>query len=104
MKRLSPREAKQRLSEGDACIIDVREDVELELARLEPALHIPLARLPQSLDQIPRDRDLILLCHHGVRSAMAGDFLERNGFDRVINLEGGIDAWSRELDPQIPRY
>ncbi|MCP1728633.1 rhodanese-related sulfurtransferase [Natronospira proteinivora] len=104
MKRISPHNAQQRLSAGDACLVDVREAAELEMARLDPALHIPMAQLPQSLTQLPRERDLIMLCHHGIRSAMAADFLERNGFERVLNLEGGIDAWSREVDPQIPRY
>jgi len=104
MQRYAPQQARERLAEGQAYLLDVREVAELELAHLEQAIHIPLAELPQSMDTLPRDREIIVLCHHGVRSAMAADFLERNGFESVSNLEGGIDAWSRELDPDIPRY
>ncbi|MDQ2069610.1 rhodanese-like domain-containing protein [Natronospira bacteriovora] len=103
MRHLTPGQARDRLADG-AVLLDVREPVELELASLPDALHIPLARLPQHLDDLPRDRPLIVMCHHGVRSAMAADFLERSGFTDVSNLEGGIDAWSQTVDERIPRY
>lgn len=104
MERLTPEQARERLEGGDALLVDVREDMERELARLPGSIDIPLAQLPQQLDALPRNQALILMCHHGVRSAMAADFLERHGFERVINLEGGIDAWSHQLDPSVPRY
>jgi rhodanese-related sulfurtransferase len=104
MERLTPEQAQNRLESGDALLIDVREPMERDLARLDGSIDIPLAQLPQHLDTLPRNRALILMCHHGVRSAMAADFLERHGFERVINLEGGIDAWSRDLDSGVPRY
>lgn len=104
MERLSPEQARQRLEAGDALLVDVREPMERELARLPGSIDIPLARLPEQLESLPREQPLILMCHHGIRSAMAADFLERHGFERVINLEGGIDGWSREVDTRIPRY
>lgn len=104
MERLSPEQARQRLESDDAVLVDVREPMERELARLPGSIDIPLARLPDQLDSLPREQPLILMCHHGVRSAMAADFLERHGFERVSNLEGGIDGWSREVDTEIPRY
>jgi len=104
MERYAPSKAQQRLEAGEACLLDVREPSELALASIEGAIHIPLAQIPQAVEQLPRDQEIIVLCHHGVRSAMAADFLERNGFESVSNLEGGIDAWSREVDSEIPRY
>lgn len=104
MDRLTPEQARQALADDEAVLIDVREPVERDVARLPGGLDIPLGQLPDHLDAIPRDRPLILMCHHGVRSAMAAGFLERNGFTGVCNLEGGIDAWSRKIDARVPRY
>ncbi|MEA5446030.1 rhodanese-like domain-containing protein [Gammaproteobacteria bacterium AB-CW1] len=104
MQELPAREAHKLLQSGQASLLDVREPSELALAAVDGALHIPLAQLPQCLDRIPRQRPLIVMCHHGVRSAMAADFLERQGFEDVSNLLGGIDAWSQEVDDDIPRY
>ena len=89
----------------DLIVLDVREPEELELAALSGALHIPMRELPLRVGELPRDRDLAVLCHHGVRSAHVVGWLRAvQGFDRVQNVEGGIDAWSVEVDPSVPRY
>lgn len=105
MRSLAPQEARKRLqAEPEAVLLDVREPWEFDRARLPGARLLPLGALPGRLDELPRDRPLIVYCHHGLRSALAVRFLEQNGFDPVFNLTGGIDAWSLEVDPAVPRY
>ena len=84
-------------------LLDVRQPEEYEAARLEGAVLIPLGELPDKLDALPKDVPLVVMCHHGVRSAHAVHHLRAAGFD-ALNLSGGIDAWSREVDPTVPRY
>ena len=74
------------------------------MARLPRSLWIPLHELPQRLHEIPRDRPVFALCHSGIRSATATTLLRQQGHASARNLAGGIDAWSREVDPGVPRY
>ncbi len=87
-------------------LIDVRELDEWELCRLPRAEHLPLSRFGELGQQLLKNPDeaLLIYCHHGVRSAHVTDFLIGQGFTRVTNLAGGIDAWSVEIDPSVPRY
>ena len=102
---LEPREAARRLAAGEPLeLVDVRLADERALAELPGALWIPLHELERRLDELPRDRTLVVFCHVGGRSAVAVDFLRRRGFPRAANLAGGIDAWSRQVDPAVPRY
>lgn len=85
-------------------LVDVREPWELERCRIDDSRSIPLRELPAQAADLPRDRDLVLVCHHGGRSAQAATWLARNGFARVHNLEGGVDAWALTVDPGMRRY
>ena len=85
-------------------ILDVREAQELAICRLEGALHIPMAELPERIGDVPRTEPVIVLCHHGVRSQMVVGLLRHAGWRNVVNLDGGIDAWSREIDDSVARY
>ena len=89
-------------------LLDVREAWELQTARLDlpgaRTLHIPMSTLPARLDELDRTQPILGLCHHGVRSQQCVAFLQRQGFDAVYNVAGGIDAWSREVDPAVPQY
>jgi len=85
-------------------LLDVRQAQELRLARLPGALWIPLHELPGRLAEIPRDRPVFAFCHLGMRSAAATSLLREQGVAGARNLAGGIDAWSREVDPTVPRY
>jgi len=85
-------------------VIDVREPYEWDFARLGIAKLVPLGVIADQLETLDRRSDIIVYCHHGVRSHMAGEMLLEAGFERVRNLVGGIDRWSREVDPTIPRY
>ncbi len=100
-------EAHPRLSGPDAPrLIDVREIEEYEAARIPGAELLPLSQWPTVATKKLTDpaQPLLIYCHHGIRSARAADFLMRNHFTDVTNLAGGIDAWSQEIDPSIPRY
>lgn len=97
--------AKQLLEQSSPPIlIDVREADELEICRIAGAVHIPLGELPARLDEIPTDRPVLIHCHHGGRSLRATQFLRAQGRAAVSNVKGGIDAWSRLIDPTVPRY
>ena len=89
----------------DFRLIDVREEDEWAIAQLPEAELIPLSkfaqRAPQELDP---DEEIILYCHHGMRSAKAQGFLQAQGYNKVLNLTSGIDGWSREVDPTVKRY
>jgi len=85
-------------------VLDVREPWELEICRLADSIAIPLGTLPANVAALPRTGRLVVLCHHGRRSAHAVEWLRANGFSNAINLAGGIDAWAREIDPEMRTY
>lgn len=102
----TPTEVRDLLArEGDRVVLlDVREPHEHAIARIEGATLVPLRTVPSRAAELPRDRTIVVYCHHGMRSRMAGEFLVDQGFADVVNLAGGIDAWSAEVDPSVPRY
>lgn len=102
---MTPAELSERLARGDRLrVIDVREPLEIEIASFPGAMHVPLGTLPGRVGEIDRDDPLVLVCHHGIRSAAACGWLVREGFTNVTNLSGGIDGWSTDVDPGVPRY
>jgi len=110
-RQISAAALQQRLLAGEPIqLVDVREDGELALARLpHPVLHLPLSRFqdwgPALGERLPRDRPVAVLCHAGIRSWQFGCWLlEQQGYGDVWNLQGGIEAWSVEVDPTVPRY
>jgi rhodanese-related sulfurtransferase len=104
-RSMRPVELSERLASGDRLqVIDVREPMEVGIASLAGAVSIPLSTLPERIGEIDRDNPVVVLCHHGIRSASACAWLVREGFTDVANLSGGIDAWSTDVDPAVPRY
>jgi sulfur-carrier protein adenylyltransferase/sulfurtransferase len=102
---VSAPEVQARLARGDDFVLlDVREPHEWEIAHLEGARLLPLGELPARMHELDSAREIVLHCHHGVRSMRALEALRAAGFRRLRNLRGGIDAWSREVDPAVPRY
>jgi len=85
-------------------LVDVREPWEFERCRIEGSLPLPLGQVPARHAELPRDRDLVLVCHHGGRSQQAAAWLAGNGYPRVHNLRGGVEAWALDVDPAMPRY
>lgn len=111
MQELSAPELASRCADAQApapLLLDVREAWELATAALKPArgelLHVPMMQIPLRLAEIDRTRSVVCICHHGARSAQVVAFLLQQGYPSVYNLSGGIDAWSRQVDPAVPRY
>ncbi len=101
---IAPNELKQRIERGEhPFVLDVREPWEVAAAALPGTTHIPMGEIPSRLSELDPDRETVVLCHHGIRSAQVAIYLARNGFEKVLNLAGGIDAWSA-IDPAVPRY
>jgi adenylyltransferase/sulfurtransferase len=102
---ISVQELKTRLDKGDKLVLlDVREDWEYNLAKIDGSVLIPLGTLPQSLGKLDPNAEIVAYCHHGMRSADAISFLHQQGYKNLKNLVGGIDAWSVQVDPNVPRY
>ncbi|MBA2964501.1 MULTISPECIES: rhodanese-like domain-containing protein [Ramlibacter] len=93
---------------GNGVVLDVREPAELRAASITPAgfelVAIPMMEIPARLQELDPDRPVACLCHHGARSMRVAMFLANNGFSKVANIAGGIDAWSIGRDPAVPRY
>jgi rhodanese-related sulfurtransferase len=89
-------------------VLDVREPWEVQTASVTPdefdLVAIPMNEIPARLDELPQDRPIACLCHHGARSQRVAMFLAQQGYEDVANIAGGIEAWSRERDPGVPRY
>jgi rhodanese-related sulfurtransferase len=103
--QLDPRALRDRLAAGDLpTVLDVREPEEIQIAAFPGALEIPMGELPGRLGELDRDDEIVVLCHHGVRSAHVAGYLAEQGFRRVSNLAGGIDAWSLLVDGSVSRY
>ncbi len=100
----APELAAMRREGAAFTLLDVREPAELAISRLDGATHIPMGVLPVRAHELDAARPVVVFCHHGVRSLQAARWLRANGFTDVRDLEGGIEAWSRDVDPAVPRY
>jgi rhodanese-related sulfurtransferase len=105
---IKPAELKKLLDEKAAiALIDCREPFEHAAARIEPSELIPMNTIPNNINRlegIAEDKQLIVYCHHGVRSLNTVAWLRRQGLENCVSLAGGIDQWSLEIDPTVPRY
>ena len=105
MRDISVHELAKRRSAGDDfMLLDVREPDELALASIAGAHHIPMRDIPARINELAKDRAIVVMCHHGGRSERVARHLEAMGFTDVSNLEGGIAEWSAKIDPNVPRY
>jgi rhodanese-related sulfurtransferase len=85
-------------------LLDVREPWEIETAKIAGSLSIPMREIPARSEELDDEAQIVCICHHGARSASVAGFLESRGYTKVFNLQGGIDAWSRLVDPKVPTY
>lgn len=85
-------------------LLDVREPWEFKICSIADSQHVPMQAIPAKLGELDPERDIVCICHHGVRSLHVAMFLARQGFERVYNLTGGVDAWARQVDPAMPTY
>ncbi len=104
MNNCSPQDAAAGLAARTLCVLDVREPEEVAVATIPGTVCIPMAEVPSRMLELPRDLPIAVLCHHGMRSAQVAAYLERAGLSAVSNITGGIERWSIEVDPSIPRY
>ena len=105
VQQIDSNQLKARLDSGKVgLLLDVREDWEHSLAAIEGSTHIPLAELVDRLQELAYEDEIVVYCHHGIRSYQGGQILKEAGFNNVYNLVGGIDAWSQVIDPAIRRY
>jgi adenylyltransferase/sulfurtransferase len=101
---MTVQELKQRIDQGEApVVIDVREPFEYQICNIGAQL-IPMNEVPARLDEIPRDREVIIQCKSGGRSQRVAEFLQQSGYTNVANLSGGILAWAATIDPTMPTY
>jgi rhodanese-related sulfurtransferase len=105
IEQLNAPDLAARLKDGPApVLVDVREPWEVAIASLPGAVCIPLGELVRRHTELDPDAEHVMVCHHGYRSLQAAMFLMNQGFERVANLRGGIEAWSTHVDPGVPRY
>jgi sulfur-carrier protein adenylyltransferase/sulfurtransferase len=102
---ISARQLHEMISGGKkVALVDVREPFEFEIARIPNSQLIPLGTIPERLAEIPRTETTVVMCKSGVRSARVIEFLRRQGFENLLNLEGGLDAWREDVDPTMRKY
>lgn len=105
IKQISATELQARIqNEQSLFLLDVREPNEFQYARIDNSVLIPLNQIPQRLGELDPQQEMVVICHHGVRSQQACMYLVNSGFENVSNLTGGIDAWSCDCDNSVPRY
>ncbi len=106
MRQLSPLELQECLA-GEAsslAFLDVRESWEYDICHILGSLHIPMGQIHTRLDELNAEQEWVVVCHHGIRSYQIAAYLHQNGFSKVINLEGGVDAWALQVDLDMTRY
>lgn len=105
MTHISAKALQKRLANGDPLfLLDVREPREFRIAHIAGSVSMPLAMIPLRLNELNPEQEIVAICHHGMRSQQAARYLEQQGFKKLINLNGGIDAWARECEPSMQRY
>lgn len=107
MRQLSPSQLNEWLAAPERSkplLLDVREPWEFDTCRIAGSLSMPMRGVPARYHELKRDQDIVVICHHGARSFQVGMFLEQMGFTSVINLQGGVAAWARDVDPVMPTY
>ena len=105
MQEITATELKERMDSGDVQLIDVRQPDEFAFAKIEGAKLIPLGEIVSRMDELDDSKELVLQCKAGGRSAHAIQFLTQAGYKgAMVNLKGGITAWSNEVDPKVPKY
>lgn len=103
--QLSVDDLKKKFDAGEKIVlVDVRQANELDICKIDGAIHIPLHELTQRVGELDPSSEIVMQCHHGGRSQRAAEFLVSQGFRNVANLAGGIEAWAVHIDPNMARY
>ena len=107
MQRFSPSQLQHYLSQArdnSHVLLDVREKWEFDICRIKDSVNVPLSVLQHQYQTLDPTLETIVICHHGIRSLRAALFLQHQGFESVINLDGGVDAWADNIDPMMDKY
>lgn len=107
MQHLSPVQLAEWLrdvSRTKPILLDVREPWEFETCKIEGSQSLPMRSIPQRMQELDSEAEIVAICHHGMRSMQVAAFLEQNGFGKLYNLQGGVAAWAAQVDPQMPTY
>jgi len=105
MRQFTPRDLKNHLDQGGKpVLLDVREQWEFDYCRIGGSELIPMGKIHLHLDDIDPAAEVIVICHHGIRSRQVAYYLETQGFTDVVNLEGGVERWAQEVDPSMRQY
>ena len=106
MRELEAEELKDYLESADVkpLLLDVRQSWEFDICKLDDSVLIPMSSIPANLDQLDKDRETVVICHHGIRSRRVAIYLEQAGFSNIINLKGGVDSWAKTVDNQMATY
>jgi len=105
MDEISPQDLKARFDRGQRpVLLDVRQDWETKLCRLDNAMHIPIEEIEFRTEELNPDDEIVVYCHQGVRSAAVAVYLRERGFAKAVNLAGGLDLWARTVEPTMRRY
>ena len=104
LEDLNPKEFQDNLTKDGSTIIDVREKWELDICKIEGAVNMPMSSITETFSELDPELSYSIYCHHGMRSMQVANFLLSKGFQSLFNLQGGIDAWSREIDDTVERY
>lgn len=106
MRQFHPGELKDYLEAGNApLLLDVREPWEFDICRIDGSRLVPMRQIPQAAEQLDPEQEIVVICHHGIRSFQVCRYLETElGFSNLVNLAGGVAAWARDVDLQMPTY
>ncbi len=106
MRHFTPNDLQQRCAQvaPSPMLLDVREPWEFDICRIEGSRLVPMRQVPNVQHDLDKDAEIVVICHHGIRSRQVCMYLEHMGFSNVINLEGGIEAWTNDVNPNLKRY
>lgn len=102
---MAPLQLKSYLGQATSpLLLDVREPWEFDICSIDNSILIPMGQIPTKLEQLNPQQEIVVICHHGIRSAQVCHYLEHQGFDQLINLSGGVEAWARDVDINMAVY
>ena len=106
MRHFSPKQLQEYLAESDEppVLLDVREPWEFEYCSIKGSILIPMGELQHRLDELDPDKEIIMICHHGIRSRQMGYYMEQAGFNSITNLDGGVERWAEDVETTMKRY
>jgi rhodanese-related sulfurtransferase len=106
MQSLTPEQLKERLEQADdsPVLLDVREDWEYQRCHIDGSRHLPMSEIVANMDSLDKNVETVVICHHGIRSQQVAQYLHSQGFRKIYNLDGGIEAWADTVDPDMEKY